>query len=148
SKGDFLDCDLLYDDSPHQPSKIEEALLSKFEVASQRILEAHILFDQITNTLDLQCQTDNENMSAGNMRVLKDLCEKLTVVAKRHFEAYGRDTLAQRCTDETRDAKTTSKNNNTVKRNSKLSYAQAVNPNTKAIPQNVSLNNNNSSAKG
>lgn len=35
----FSNCELPFDDTPHQPGKIEEALLSTSEAASQRVLK-------------------------------------------------------------------------------------------------------------
>ncbi|POS86966.1 hypothetical protein EPUL_001121 [Erysiphe pulchra] len=78
-EGDFPDYDLQYDDPPHQPGKIEEALLSTSETASQRFLESQILFGPIAKALDLLCQTDNENMPVRNIGALNDLCVEFTI---------------------------------------------------------------------
>ncbi|POS83204.1 hypothetical protein EPUL_003430 [Erysiphe pulchra] len=105
-EGNLSDCELPYDDPP---GKIEEALLSTSESASQRILAAQTIFGSIANVLDLQCQSNNEHMHANDIRALNDLCEEFRAVAKRHFEVY---------------------NNSHRKGNTPSSYAQAASPNT------------------
>ncbi|POS87274.1 hypothetical protein EPUL_001831 [Erysiphe pulchra] len=135
-EGNLSDCELPYDDPPHQPGKIEEALLSTSEAASQRILAAQTLFCSISNVLDLQCQSNNEHMHANDIRALNDLCEEFRAVAKRHFEAYVRGTSP--CAKNKEDTMPT-QNNSYRKGNTPSSYAQAASPNTH-LPHRVSTN--------
>lgn len=62
-EGNFPDCELPYDDPPHQPGKIEEALLSISEAASQRIYKAELLFGSIAKVLD--CHGFTVDLSLG-----------------------------------------------------------------------------------
>ncbi|POS86259.1 hypothetical protein EPUL_003611 [Erysiphe pulchra] len=126
-EGNLSDCELPYDDPPHQPGKIEEAPLSTSEAASQRILAAQTLFGSIANVLDLQCKSNNKHMHANDIRALNDLCEEFRAVAKRHFEAYVKGTSP--CAKNKEDTMPT-QNNSHRKDNTPSSYAQAASQNT------------------
>ncbi|POS82561.1 hypothetical protein EPUL_005828, partial [Erysiphe pulchra] len=99
SDGDSSDDDLIYEDPhydnfPSASGKIKEALLSVSEAASPRILEARELFDTISGIIDVHCQTSDPDMPPTHVRALKDLHEELTAVARRHFEAFVKETKA------------------------------------------------------
>lgn len=87
-------------------------------------------------------------MPPTHVRALKDLNEDLIAVTRWHFEAFFKGISAQTYPDESKDALNTFKNNNTVKKNYKPSYAQVVDHNSRATPQDVHLNNNGSCARG